>query len=470
MNPKTEKHNIWPSVVAADKKTEMRIIPAARTYLFEDGEYLLDIRAVNADEANYHAPTVPKLISVMAKDGIIAFEYAFPGEGEHLITLKRDGTVVNRFRIYSLYPDLYAMRPLKGDLHSHSHRSDGVNDASALAGYYREYAYEFFALTDHNRFYPGIEIDETYNGVKLGIVRIPGEEVHPPKTAIHIVNVGGKESVADLYIRGLSDYQSTIDEKYLPLVPDGIPESYRDRYAKVIWATEKIHESGGIAIMPHPYWRAKGIYNNTDDFAATLYKSGLYDAFEIVGAMGIDGISRAVCFWAEMGREGASLPLVGSSDAHNVEDGRFSNCFTVAFAREHTADAIIDSVRAGMSVAVEATTGVGGERQYRVYGSVRLNSYAQYLLNYYYPRLEHIARSEGVTMRNYAMGFAPASLIELEREQSDAFRMRFFGKLPVELDADVREFYERAEERHGWGPAIAGTMVDGVLLRDAREK
>ena len=74
--------------------------------------------------------------------------------------------VLQKFNVFSVGEDLYGLTPLKGDLHSHSYRSDGKRDPADLAGHFREQGYDFLALTDHNRYYPGGEIDDVFKDVK----------------------------------------------------------------------------------------------------------------------------------------------------------------------------------------------------------------------------------------------------------------------------------------------------------------
>jgi hypothetical protein len=82
---------------------------------------------------------------------------------------------------------------------SHSCRSDGKRDPAALASYYRERGYDFFALTDHGVMEPSVEMLATYRDIPLGIKLFAGEEVHIPGGWIHIVNFGCSRSVNTLY-------------------------------------------------------------------------------------------------------------------------------------------------------------------------------------------------------------------------------------------------------------------------------
>lgn len=76
----------------------------------------------------------------------------------------------------------------KGNLHTHSTRSDGRIEPEAVIGIYREAGYDFLSLTDH--FLPGtrfgkddvdfIDITDTTDLGSDGFVTIPGAEIHGP--------------------------------------------------------------------------------------------------------------------------------------------------------------------------------------------------------------------------------------------------------------------------------------------------
>ena len=368
--------------------------------------------------------------------------------------------------VYSLNEDLYALRPMRGDLHSHTFRSDGKRDPAALAGYYRENGYDFFALTDHNRFYPGGEIDETYSGVDTGFLRVRGEEVHTPGSIIHIIHIGGRESVANIYIHERERYEQGVVE-CLARVPESVPEIYRDKYARAMWATERIHEVGGLAIFVHPYWRPKAIrYNICDELSCILLMSGMFDGFELIGGQEQLGNNRSVVLWLELRAQGLRIPVVGSSDVHGTHRSKtFPNCFTICFARDNSEEAVIEAVRNGMTVAVDAK-GYEYDRYYDVYGSLRLMSYAQFLMQYYFPVQERLCEGIGVAMRAYAMGEADAAVIELQKKLVEDHRARFFGEKPPVLPTKkMLDFENRWRETHiKQGPVTKGSAVDSEKI------
>ena len=289
MLPTAQNYAIYPQVVQADKPTEMTIVPTERAFLLVEGcSYTVTVSSVDDDVLDYYDNSCHHVLTAVATGGVLRFTYTFPEEGEHLIRFAYKENKVSEMRVFSLYKDLYRLRPLRGDFHSHSYRSDGRRDPAAAIGHYREQGYDCYALTDHNRYYPGGEIDEVYAGVKLGIT---------------------------------------------------------------------------------------------------------------------------------------------------------------------------DAIRSGNCVAVEAS-GVEYDRVYRCYGDLRLVTYAQFLLKHYFPQLQRICQGEGIAMRNYAMDDASKSLIEAQVKQSDAYRLRFFGKKSPPLPtARMLAFEEKWRALQMNGPSGKGSHI-----------
>lgn len=463
MLPTPKSYAIRPVTVPADQVTHMTILPTERSFLLFDGEeYTVKIMDVNDDTLSYENPPSLQTLTLTAKNGVLQFDYCFAEEQEHTIHLIYQDKLLQVLSVYSLKEDLYALRPLRGDLHAHSYRSDGKRDPAALAGHFREQGYDFFALTDHNRYYPGGEIDEVYKDVKTGFCHVQGEEVHTPPSKVHIVHVGGNQSVAEQYLHDRANYeQARVD--YLSRVPESVPQKYAERYAMAMWATDRIHEAGGVAIFAHPYWRPKDlIYNVNDEFTKILLRSGMFDAYELVGGMGQDGVNRSVALWNDLRAEGLSLAVVGSSDVHGLAKSvDFPDHFTVLFATENTNDAVIEAIKAQMSVAVEAC-GTEYDRQYRCYGNLRLVSYALFLLKHYFPIRERLCQGEGVAMRAYAMGETAAKTVELYAKLCEDFADIFFGKSAPNLpSAKIRKFENKWRKTHlERGPITKGSGID----------
>ena len=321
--------------------------------------------------------------------------------------------------------------------------------------------FDFFALTDHNRYYPGEEIDKTYAQSPIDFARVYGEEVHAPGSVLHIIHVGGRSSVAALYVNDPEKYENEVAQ-YEAKVPTSLPERYRGRYARAMWVCDKIHEAGGLAIFVHPYWKpgkAK-CYNVCDEFAKILMTSGMFDAYELVGGMGQEGVNRSIALWGEVRCEGARLSVVGSSDVHKIEGApSFPHYFTLCFADGNENGKIIDAVKNGMSVAVEAS-GYEYALQYRAYGSLRLVSYAHFLLRKYYPNFTRICQAEGVAMRAYAAGQTTVGLLEVLEKESTRYRKSFFGEIePILPSEEIRAYIDERREMQRRGPDGKGSLL-----------
>ena len=474
MKPAPENYAIWPSVVPAGRQTEMTIRANENAFLFWEGRaYTVIVIPVDSDVRDYHAPGNRTALKAIGHNGVLQFHFLFSSEQEFQLDLYDGERLLQTFSVYALESDLYTLRPLKGDLHCHSFRSDGRRDPAALAGHYREQGYDFMALTDHNRFAPGAEILDAYRAVSLGITVLRGEEVHAPGSVVHIVHVGGAEGVADTYVHDQPRYLRELEECGKAL-PDTLPPQYRERYIKAEWACRAIHRAGGLAIFPHPYWQPaeSRSYNVCNELIPFFFQSGFFDAYELVGGMGQRGINLSVALWNDLRAEGVRIPVVGSSDVHALRkyggDEPFPNLFTIAFAGQNESASILEAVRRGLTVAVEAT-GEGGRREYRCYGSRRLVAFAQYLLACYFPRTHRIMEGEGVIMRQYLIGEADHALLNAMTGRADAFYRRFFGReAPVLPGIEQLAFEEKWRAVQMEGPVTKGGSI--ALYGDHKNK
>jgi hypothetical protein len=82
----------------------------------------------------------------------------------------------------------------RGNLHTHSTRSDGAVPPEAVADFYRAAGYDFLALTDHFWEVYGYPITDTRSLRSKGFTTLLGAEIHAPLTAKnrdwHVVAVG----------------------------------------------------------------------------------------------------------------------------------------------------------------------------------------------------------------------------------------------------------------------------------------
>jgi hypothetical protein len=91
-------------------------------------------------------------------------------------------------------------RFFKGNLHTHSTRSDGALEPEAVCAAYRDAGYDFLALTDHFLKQYGFPIVDTRPFRTNAFTTILGAEVHAPATSLgelwHLLAVGLPQDLA----------------------------------------------------------------------------------------------------------------------------------------------------------------------------------------------------------------------------------------------------------------------------------
>lgn len=436
----------WPSLLKAGQVNEITVTATQRAFMFWEGkEYTVRINPLFADVADYHYADHKTDLTVCGHNGVLKFSFLFEGEGEYWMDLLDGEDKLGSLHLYALEADLYSLRPLKGDLHAHSFRSDGAEDPGMVASLFREYGYDFFMLTDHNRYYPGAELLDGYEEVPLGLHVMRGEEVHTPISMVHLVNIGGKKSVAEIYVH----HREVFEEEYQAIekdLPDTIPAQYRKRYAMAMWAADKIHEYGGLAMIGHPYWLHGGshTYNITPEFLELLLNSGKFDCMEVGGGIGHLSINLTLARWQEWAAKGHSIAIAGTSDVHGFNNREFNTRYTIVFAKDNTTEGIQEALRKQLSVSVEGNNDPHLP-EYRCYGSLRLVTYAQFLLNNYFTETRHIAEGEGPAMRRYLMGEESKELLAAMAGRVDDYYRRYVG-----LDAPILPTEEMLKKIEHW--------------------
>lgn len=458
------RYTCFPSVVCVGKETEVTIFPRDLSrYFREDWEYELCVFGLHDNILDYHA-NIPMDHPFRIEDGCMKFIHTFEQEQEYRIQFAVKGDKVfveeRKLSLYAVEEDLYALRPLKGDLHGHTYWSDGRDGLAVTPADYREEGFDFYSLTDHNRMFTSNLQQNLFDGIPLGIHMMLGEEVHTPGSDMHVVHAGGKTSVANRYIHDFETYEAEVAEIIKTL--EHIPESYRERVAKATWACREIHKAGGIAIFPHPYWCPK-CYNVNNDWSDLLFEEKIFDAFEVVGGVATKGANLQVALWQRHLAKGNVLPVVGSSDSHkhDFETERFARRFTIAFAKENTTEAILDAIRKGYCVAGELSSNEDAEIHF--YSTdLRLVFFAHFLWENYFNETWRLCVGEGILMRRYAEGEDVAAPLAALAGTVENFYKKFYGLVPAPVVLPERkEFFEKVRKlQREEGPITKGSRID----------
>ena len=434
------RYDVFPLVVSDGKETIIHIRPLGSKKEFEVGrEYDMIITYMEgADPKDFPATGMYDYTKAVFNEDGFNIPYTFHGEGEYCIgfTDDKQGVAekfvrkfVNKFFIYCVKKDLTERYPFIGDLHVHTNLSDGTEDPEIVCANFRQYGYDFLAITDHNRYYPSLRAIDFYKDVPTELTVVAGEEVHLPAingwvNEPHIINFGGEYSInalvedkavaemgKDLSVRATrkdnvpdvmtiekftEKMQALVDKAEVPEGVDALPA------AVCKWVFDEIKKADGLGIFAHPNWRKRLSYQVPERFTDYIMKTKPFDAFEVLGGEPYfeqNGF-QTVRYYEEAAR-GNKFPVVGSTDSHSssplFKKGHI--CSTIIFSPENETKALIDSVKKFYSVAVDTIS-----KEFRLVGENRFVRYGCFLLTNYYPLHDQLCFEEGRLLRQLYSG------------------------------------------------------------------
>ncbi len=435
MKMELHDYDIFPKVFPVGVSAQITVRPLGVHSKFS-GEYKIMVQRLDGGHIGhaFSAWNHTDYFVSPCEDGCLRFAYTADKEGELVVRIyKKDSDRrVVQLNLYALAEDMADRIPLRGDLHMHTCRSDGRQCPAVVCANYRKHGYDFFAITDHNRYYPSLEAIETFKDVPIEFNICTGEEVHLPDLApdhindVHIVNFGGKYSVnAILLDEHTEEFGNDIDKRRFEgfPCPDQLTEDeYRAEvdalaatldipegiepftYASCVWVFNHIKKAEGLGIFCHPYW-ISNVYQVPESLTDYMLKTRPFDAFEVLGGENYyeqNGLQTHKYY--EIKAQGYDFPIVGSTDSHSsVNNENAYVASTMVFSPANECEAIIDSIKKYYSIAID-----GISKEYRLVGDFRLAKYANFLLKEYFPLHDDLCYEEGRAMKDYACGIEGA--------------------------------------------------------------
>lgn len=426
-------YDIYPKVVPSDRQSDITLKPLGAHAAFQKASYQLSLHPLNEGQPSQF-PGHPNNFSYTVRpseDGCIRFRFHFFGEQEYFVRLSDGEKFELELSLYAVGEDLKGRYPFRGDLHLHSHRSDGRQSPAIVAANYRKTGYDFLALTDHHRYYPSLEAIAAYREVPIELALLPGEEIHIPddpagehRNDVHMVSFGAAYSINSLFrndrleplayapeqralipnpppIRTPADHWAEVEQHMQTLdIPEKIKGNDRYLYASCHWVFEEIRRAGGLGIFAHPYW-ISNVYSIPPALVDYFMETAPFDAFEVLGGENYfeqNGF-QAAQYYADRAR-GRRYPVVGSTDSHRSVNSRNSHlCSTLVFAPQNERHALIDAIRSGYAVAVDTI-----DETPRFVGEFRLIRYACFLMKNFFPLHDELCFEEGRAMKDYVCG------------------------------------------------------------------
>ncbi|NBO20991.1 MAG: PHP domain-containing protein [Rhodobacteraceae bacterium] len=211
----------------------------------------------------------------------------------------------------------------RGNLHTHSTRSDGVLDPAEVCRRYRAEGYDFLALTDHFIGLFGYPIVDTVPFRAPGFSTILGAELHSGAMANgelwHILAVGLP-----------ADFKA-------PNSPHFLPVEGQETGAEI---AQRAVDAGAFVAIAHPQWSGLTLADAraiTAAHAVEIYNHGC-----ATGCDRADGFAIADLLLTE----GRHLSLVATDDAHFSEPDHFGGWVMVK-STENEPDALLAALKRG---------------------------------------------------------------------------------------------------------------------------
>ena len=311
-------------------------------------------------------------------------------------TRRQDRTPEVAFlRIYALKPDLFALRPFKGDTHIHTTNSDGRNKPVDVALRNYEIGMDYQAISDHKVWRTSDEMRNLFSKYPTSMSFLHAEECH--FTSIHVHNLFGKGSMTK-YINNNRKEFDAIVARILPTITEkNISKKMRNTIAATEAEFEIIRKLDGLPVLNHPYWQANGgkapFFNMTWQSIDLLCDRKKFDVYEFVNICCNDiSVSLANSKYIELASKGIKYPVIGTTDAHDVNSQ--GNGYTIAFAKSSGREDIAKAILTHKSLAIA----VYGNKK-MVFGDIRLANFAYFLYEVYFPIHDKLVAEEGKILR-----------------------------------------------------------------------
>ena len=209
---------------------------------------------------------------------------------------------------------------LKGNLHTHTTRSDGISSPETVIRQYAAMGHDFLALTDHRIYNYQNFAPET------GVLILPGMELDanmpgPGCHCVHLVSLGPEKEKGNRFEQ---------DQQFDPV--------HTDTAAQALPMLRTIWEGGNTPVFCHPEWSG----NDVQDILA-LPDISLMEIWNS-GCAVENGLDCRGAYWDEMLFRGREVYGVATDDGHQP----YQNGLGYVMVRaEKNASSILDALRRG---------------------------------------------------------------------------------------------------------------------------
>jgi hypothetical protein len=215
----------------------------------------------------------------------------------------------------------------RGNLHTHSTRSDGTAPLEAMVGWYRDHDYQFLAMTEHDLRLDPTELSPLQSG---GFVLIPGEEVtdswdgHP----LHVNALCARGSI-----------------------PGKTNFARADEGLSAVLAA--IRAEGGVPIVNHPNYGWSLTADDLEKGTSGRFLLEIWSALPVVQCSGDGTHPSEEAIWDDVLARGVDAVPAAVDDAHGLHDGPGGSDglpgrgWVETFGEETSTTSICEALRAG---------------------------------------------------------------------------------------------------------------------------
>ncbi len=435
------KNTMFPRVFRADEKVVIKIELENKELLKQP----LEVKCIRNDgimrsgkRAEYRDYDS---IDFSIKDGIIYVEHIFVGQQEHYFVVCPKGATqpkdfIARFVAYSLYPEMFALKAVKGEFHLHSTISDGKASESDMLVECMRRGFDFAALSDHkvlcNWFgrpkghktlveygYQQVSYD-TLKKLNASMCIFDAEEVHL-NHYVHYHNFGGSRGVVQWAYENPAEFEAELKKRIAKFSNKYKNQDTIEQMAIGDLVFDKVKEYGGISIFNHPTWNIAGHLGMTDELMQEIMLSEKCDAIEIANSNYKENVQAYSIAQRCAIKKGKQLRFVGNSDAHKIE--KVGSSYTIAFVEDISIPSIKKAIRNNKTLGVDANNKVP-----MIMGDYDLVKYAYFLEAEYFPVLKKIRTMEAECLKetlNTNKGFE--KFAEYKKQIAD-FNSLFFAE------------------------------------------
>jgi hypothetical protein len=218
-------------------------------------------------------------------------------------------------RLEHPYNDLTGGQWVRGNLHTHTDRSDGQRPPQAVIDDYAARKYDFLMVSDHDQFTDPDQFESR------GMVMICGNEISA--NGPHLLHVNVRRAVA--------------------------PDADRRR----LIAEESAADDGSFIIANHPNWQVSFDHCTIAQLREWSGCAGIEIFNGVIGRL--DGSPYATNKWDMLLAGGRRIWGFANDDSH-ASVGDVALGWNMAFVRERTAEGVLDALRRGRFYASTGVT------------------------------------------------------------------------------------------------------------------